>query len=138
MTARSEQNDALPDLPIPRIQDSVAAFLASVEPLLGESELLKARDEAAELESRTDLHEALQEMRSECIKQGKSYLEDFWHEAYLQPRGGIAVNVNPFFVLEVSLRLEIASPCNSQHDPNFCRMMPHQTGTARLHVPPHW
>ena len=122
MSARSEQSGTLPNLPIPSIQDSVASFLSSVEPLLSDGEMLKAKEEAAELESRSDLHEALQDLRSECIKQGKSYLEDFWYEGYLKPRGGIAVNVNPFFVLEVSRGacVEIASVCNSQLDgPNL-------------------
>jgi len=123
LSARSEQDDTLPDLPIPSIKDSIAAFLASVQPLLSESELEEAAEQARELESRSDLHEALGELREDCVKQGKSYLEDFWYNGYLQPRGGIAVNVNPFFVLEVRGTpgcLEIAPRCNGKAHPCIC------------------
>ncbi len=32
-----------------------------------------------------------------------SYVEEFWTEAYLAPDQSVVLNLNPFFVLEVSL-----------------------------------
>ena len=103
LSARSEANEALPQLPIQTIKNALDTFLESVAPLLSADELEQAAAEAKELEARQDLHDRLQQIREAAAKEGKSYLQDFWHQGYLQPRAGIAVNVNPFFVLEVSL-----------------------------------
>lgn len=32
----------------------------------------------------------------------KSYVEEFWNESYLQPDASVVLNLNPYFVLEVS------------------------------------
>lgn len=36
-----------------------------------------------------------------------SYVEEFWSDAYLAPDSSVVMNLNPFFVLEVSCLSEI-------------------------------
>lgn len=104
MPAAEEQPKqvGLPQLPLPGLSESLAAYLASVQPLLSEEEYAAeaevAKPDSPELQ---EAHAMAVKLHEESGKVGKSYFEDIWREAYLRPRGGLAVHVNPFFVLEV-------------------------------------
>eukprot|EP00960_Hanusia_phi_P029671 748095-Hanusia_phi.AAC.1 len=105
----------LPRLPIPELDLSVGDFLRAAKPLLSASEYEETQQVAKRfLENEGPvLHEKLLEY--DCMPGINSYIENFWEDAYLNqrrcgqegrariltlPYSSIAINTNPFFVLE--------------------------------------
>ncbi|MFV2171484.1 choline/carnitine O-acyltransferase [Actinomadura sp. LOL_016] len=102
--------DALPRVPLPALDETGARFLRWCEPLLTADEL--ARTEAALDEFvRPDgpgrrLHAALEEYdRSEGVH---SWLDTFWPYRYLGRRDRIALNANFFFLFRDSGETQVA------------------------------
>ena len=93
---------SLPDLPIPPLSQSLDLFYDCVRPLVTQAELAEAKALGDELlgESGTALHKRLVEYGAKERGSGRSHIERFWTDAYLQPDDALVLNVNPFFVLE--------------------------------------
>ncbi len=96
--------DRLPRVPLPTIEDSCARFLEWCEPLLTEEE--RARTEAAvtaflqpDSPART-LHAELE--RYNAAEGVRSWLDRFWPARYLGRRDRIALNANFFFLFQES------------------------------------
>ena len=94
---------ALPRLPVPSLEETLARFPDAVAALLS-CEMDQCRAEIKKfLESEGP---ALQKLLEEYDKQGEedgtvgSYVEEFWTDAYLAPDSSVVMNLNPFFVLE--------------------------------------
>jgi hypothetical protein len=116
---------SLPRLPIPSLEDTMARFPAAVCALLSSS-----HDSDDGSSSPFDIHGVntkemeeclasihnfletdgplLQKMLVEYERKGRedgtlgSFVEEFWSDAYLAPDSSVVMNLNPFFVLEVS------------------------------------
>lgn len=95
----ARQNE-LPRLPIPSLEESVEDMLRAIAPHVSAEKLAetKSKTETFIQSDGPRLHQALIEYDS--VPGRKSYLEDFWIDAYLLQRSSIAINTNPFFVLE--------------------------------------
>ncbi|QFG24430.1 choline/carnitine O-acyltransferase [Actinomadura sp. WMMB 499] len=100
-SARTFANeDALPRVPLPSLDDSAARFLRWCEPLLTADEHARTQEALDEF-VRPDgpgrrLHAALEEYdRSEGVH---SWLDTFWPYRYLGRRDRIALNANFFFL----------------------------------------
>jgi hypothetical protein len=117
---------SLPRLPIPSLEDTMARFPAAVCALLSSSH---DSDDGGS-SSPSDIHGVntkemeeclasihnfletdgplLQKMLVEYERKGRedgtlgSFVEEFWSDAYLAPDSSVVMNLNPFFVLEVS------------------------------------
>ncbi|WP_425425545.1 choline/carnitine O-acyltransferase [Amycolatopsis marina] len=96
--------DSLPRVPLPTLEDSCARFLEWSAPLLTEAELARTRDAVAEFlapdsPART-VHAALE--RYDTTEGVHSWLDTFWPARYLGRRDRIALNANFFFLFEES------------------------------------
>lgn len=99
-------DDLLPRLPIPDLSATCDRFLEVVAPLLSEKELEETKvvvddfrrpgGEGEALQSDLKAYDAL------GVEEGgaHSFVEEFWHHAYLAGRAPLPVHTNPFFVLE--------------------------------------
>lgn len=96
--------DVLPRLPIPTLQETMAKLPLRLQAILDENDLAIANDaikkfveaEGPELQDRLIHYE---KEGFETLKIG-SYVEEFWNEAYLSPDVSTVMNMNPFFILE--------------------------------------
>lgn len=92
--------DSLPRVPLPSIEDSCARFLEWCAPLLDDRQLVETERAVAEFlrpdsPART-LHAALEEYdRTDGVH---SWLDEFWPSRYLGRRDRIALNANFFFL----------------------------------------
>jgi carnitine O-acetyltransferase len=105
----------LPRLPIPTLEETLDRFPSAVRALFN------PENESREMEEclasvRKFLEEdgpKLQQLLVEYEWVGRengtlgSYVEEFWSDAYLAPDSSVVINLNPFFVLEVSCLSEI-------------------------------
>ncbi len=94
--------DRLPRVPLPTLEDSCARFLDWCAPLLTEAELATTRTAVAELlepdsPART-LHAALESYNDQDGV--RSWLDEFWRTRYLGRRDRIALNANFFFLFQ--------------------------------------
>lgn len=94
--------DGLPRVPLPTLEDTCARFLAWCAPLLSEDELTATRAAVAEYlapdsPSRT-LHAALEKF--DATEGVHSWLDIFWPYRYLGRRERIALNANFFFLFQ--------------------------------------
>lgn len=88
----------LPLLPIPELENSCNTYLRSVKQLLTEEEFTVVQ-ECVERFLKKEGPE-LQEKLKLYAKDKSSYVETFWHDAYLNAKGSVVLNLNPFFILE--------------------------------------
>ena len=89
--------DLLPDLPLPKVEDSVRKWLESIKPIVNEDQLADATAASSEF-LQSDAAE-LQKVLVQCAKASPNgnWLENFWLEfAYLRCRDSLATNVNFF------------------------------------------
>lgn len=103
---------ALPRLPIPSLEETLDKFPSCVCALLDNEHNVTSKEmEKCMASIQTFLQEdgpRLQELLVEYEREGRekgtlgSYVEEFWSEAYLAPDSSVVMNLNPFFVLEVS------------------------------------
>jgi carnitine O-acetyltransferase len=89
---------SLPKLPIPSLEDTCQRYLNYIYTLQSAEEFEISKQKVQEFLLKEG--KILQEKLLEYAKDKDSYIEDFWYEAYLNIRGSVTLNVNPFFVLE--------------------------------------
>ncbi|KAH7885657.1 carnitine acetyl transferase [Phlebopus sp. FC_14] len=90
--------DGLPKLPIPSLEDTCQRYLTALRGLQDDREhAATARAVAAFLEGEGP---ALQARLKEWAAHRASYIEDFWYESYLSHSDPVVLALNPFFVLE--------------------------------------
>ena len=90
--------EKLPKMPIPPLEDTCARFVTTVTPLLSEAELEGTRKTVAGFLASEG--PKLQKALLDYAADKDSYIEDFWHDAYLTGEGSLVLNINPYFVLE--------------------------------------
>lgn len=88
----------LPKLPIPPLEETCARYLEYIHALQSPEEYETSKQRVADFLAHDG--PALQQKLIEYDQDKKSYIEDFWYEAYLNHRSSVVLNVNPFFVLE--------------------------------------
>jgi carnitine O-acetyltransferase len=88
----------LPKLPIPPLEDTCERYLEYIAALQSPEELALSKARVAQF--LTEDGPRLQHKLLEYDQDKKSFIEDFWYEAYLNHRSSVVLNVNPFFVLE--------------------------------------
>ncbi|UZJ56481.1 hypothetical protein CBS101457_005801 [Exobasidium rhododendri] len=88
----------LPKLPIPKLEDSCAKYLTSLQPLQSEEDHEKTKGvvEAFLKNEGPKLQAELQSYASDKA----SYIEQWWDESYLSADDSVVLNLNPFFILE--------------------------------------
>ncbi|TMW65730.1 hypothetical protein Poli38472_008372 [Pythium oligandrum] len=86
---------SLTRLPIPKLEDTIARYLASVEPVVTPAQLEDTRRAVKAFQEGVgpELHKALVE-RDEANKH-TSYINQWWLEMYLSDRQPIVINYNP-------------------------------------------
>ncbi|WFD07931.1 carnitine O-acetyltransferase [Malassezia vespertilionis] len=92
------QQDKLPKLPIPDLEESCKKYLKSLEPLQTFEQ--HAASKAAVAEFLQNEGPKLQEELIEYAKTKHSYIEEFWDDSYLMGNDSVVLNLNPFFILE--------------------------------------
>ncbi|KAI9310142.1 acyltransferase ChoActase/COT/CPT [Dichotomocladium elegans] len=93
-----EYQDKLQKLPIPELEGTIKRFLAAVKPLQTPEEHSTTQIACAEFLKGEG--QALQEELKKYAADKKSYIEEFWYDAYLQTTDPVVLNLNPFFLLE--------------------------------------
>lgn len=88
----------LPKLPIPPLEDTCGRYLEYVAALQSAEELALTKARVAQFLKEDGPR--LQQKLLAYDQDKKSFIEDFWYEAYLNHRSSVVLNVNPFFVLE--------------------------------------
>ncbi|KAF8125069.1 acyltransferase ChoActase/COT/CPT [Boletus edulis] len=90
--------DALPKLPIPPLEDTCKRYLTALRGLQDDEEhVATTRAVQKFLEGEGP---ALQERLKQWAAGRASYIEDFWYESYLSHSDPVVLALNPFFVLE--------------------------------------
>jgi carnitine O-acetyltransferase len=90
----------LPQLPIPELSETLEKYLRAVKPLLCADEYAETM-RVVEAFGSKEGKQLDEELRKKSAGEEGSFLEAWWRRAYLEGRQCTAVNVNPFFVLEV-------------------------------------
>lgn len=91
----------LPRLPLPTLEETLNKFQTAVEAVYDNKESIKKTIDDFLQNDGPKLQKLLQEYDLECCeKAGRSYVEEFWNEAYLSPDTSVVLNLNPFFLLE--------------------------------------
>ncbi|KAK0567118.1 carnitine O-acetyltransferase yat1 [Tilletia horrida] len=93
-----KDQDKLPKLPIPDLQDTCNRYLASLEHLQTKDEH-QATQHAVQhfLDNQGP---ALNQALHQYAKSKNSYIEEWWDESYLNASDSVVLNLNPFFILE--------------------------------------
>ncbi|EKX45449.1 hypothetical protein GUITHDRAFT_163286 [Guillardia theta CCMP2712] len=83
-----------------QLEESISDFLRAAKPLLSPAEFEETQHLAKQFlqEEGPVIHDKLLEY--DAMPGINSYIENFWEDAYLTQRSSIAINTNPFFVLE--------------------------------------
>lgn len=89
---------SLPKLPIPTLEETCREYLKSIVALQTPEEHEKTKVAIKDFLSKEG--PILQQRLIAYEHDKASFIEDFWYEAYLNHRGSVTLNVNPFFVLE--------------------------------------
>lgn len=99
----ANQND-LPRLPIPALNETMAKLPSRLVALLDENEMEEANKVINDflVNKGPELQQKLIEYEQEGFESEKigSYIEEFWNESYLRPDISTVLNLNPFFILE--------------------------------------
>ncbi|KAG6852742.1 hypothetical protein C0991_009408 [Blastosporella zonata] len=92
------QQQTLPKLPIPELEDTCRRYLRALEGLQDEQEYLKTKDAVRDFLENDG--PKIQEKLKEWATRKDSYIEDFWYESYLSFSDPVVLALNPFFVFE--------------------------------------
>lgn len=92
------QQDQLPKLPIPDLENTCRSYLAALKPLQSAREHQSTID-AVKVFLATSGPELQEELKA-YAKTRTSYIEQFWHDSYLNYDSPVVLNLNPFFLLE--------------------------------------
>lgn len=93
-----KNQNQLPKLPIPDLQDTTRRYLSALKPLQSPKEH-EATKKAVE-EFLINEGPKLQEKLKTYATDKSSYIEEFWYDSYLQFTDPVVLNLNPFFLLE--------------------------------------
>ncbi|KAL4172705.1 hypothetical protein KRP22_007868 [Phytophthora ramorum] len=101
---------SLTRLPIPKLEDSLARYLAAVEPVVSPQQLADTRHAVAAFQSGvgTDLHQAL--VARDAANKHTSYINQWWLEMYLTDRQPLPINYNP----QIKLKMDPVPARNAQ------------------------
>ncbi|KAI1780471.1 choline/Carnitine O-acyltransferase [Hypoxylon cercidicola] len=90
--------DSLPKLPIPELEQTCKKYLAALKPLQGPREHSETKIAVQEF-LKKDGPELQRKLQEYAV--GKtSYIEQFWYDSYLNFDNPVVLNLNPFFLLE--------------------------------------
>lgn len=92
------QQDQLPKLPIPDLENTCRSYLAALKPLQSAREHQNTID-AVKVFLATSGPELQEELKA-YAETRTSYIEQFWHDSYLNYDSPVVLNLNPFFLLE--------------------------------------
>ncbi|KAN0086309.1 Choline/Carnitine o-acyltransferase domain containing protein [Tylopilus felleus] len=101
--------DALPKLPIPPLEDTCKRYLTALRGLQDDEEHV-ASTRAVQSFLQGD-GSALQERLKQWAAGRASYIEDFWYESYLSHSNPVVLALDPFFQLPRAAALIISSLC---------------------------
>ncbi|KAF9076322.1 acyltransferase ChoActase/COT/CPT [Rhodocollybia butyracea] len=90
--------DKLPKLPVPRLEDTCARYLRSLEALQDPEEHAKTKEVVKEFLEKEGPE--IQQKLIQWAETQNSYIEEFWYESYLSHSDPVVLALNPFFVLE--------------------------------------
>lgn len=90
--------DSLPKLPIPDLEDTCRRHLDALAALQGPREHEESKAAVREF-LKTD-GPSLQEKLKNYATSKTSYIEQFWYDSYLNFDSSVVLNLNPFFLLE--------------------------------------
>lgn len=101
---------SLTRLPIPKLEDSVARYLAAVEPVVSPAQFQDTVRAAKAFESGVgpQLHQAL--VDRDNANKHTSYINQWWLEMYLSDRQALPINYNP----QIKLKADPTPAKNSQ------------------------
>ncbi|KZV71963.1 acyltransferase ChoActase/COT/CPT [Peniophora sp. CONT] len=92
------QQDTLPKLPIPPLEETCRRYLKALEGLQDSKD--HARTKTAVDSFLQGEGPKIQEKLLKWAETKDSYIEDFWYESYLSHSDPVVLALNPFFVLE--------------------------------------
>lgn len=101
---------SLPRLPIPKLEDTLARYLAAVEPVVSAAQFADAKA-AVESFSKGDgpaLHSAL--VARDAANKHTSYINAWWLDMYLTDRQPLVINYNP----QIKLKADPVAAKNAQ------------------------
>ncbi|KKK23282.1 hypothetical protein P175DRAFT_0432966 [Aspergillus ochraceoroseus IBT 24754] len=90
--------DSLPKLPIPDLENTCQKYLDALSPLQTMREQEETRASVRDF-LKTD-GPILQERLQKYASSKTSYIEQFWYDSYLNYDSPVVLNLNPFFLLE--------------------------------------
>lgn len=90
--------DSLPKLPIPDLEDTCRKYIESLAPLQTPREHEETKAAVHDF-LKSDGPE-LQERLKKYASSKTSYIEQFWYDSYLNFDNSVVLNLNPFFLLE--------------------------------------
>ncbi|KAE9003791.1 Carnitine O-palmitoyltransferase 2 [Phytophthora rubi] len=101
---------SLTRLPIPKLEDSLARYLAAVEPVVGAQQLADTRRAVQTFQSGVgpELHRAL--VARDAENKHTSYINQWWLEMYLRDRQPLPINYNP----QIKLKMDPVPAKNAQ------------------------
>jgi carnitine O-acetyltransferase len=109
-----DNQNGLPRLPIPELEDTIARFQARLEALHTTPDERDVTQRICNEFLARDgpvLQQALRDYEADGVAQRRigSYIEEFWNESYLSPDTSVVLNLNPFFLLETHPDPKIAN-----------------------------
>ncbi|ETL50117.1 hypothetical protein L916_00604 [Phytophthora nicotianae] len=101
---------SLTRLPIPKLEDTLTRYLASVEPVVTSDQLAETRRAVMDFQSGVgpELHRAL--VARDAANTHTSYINQWWLEMYLDDRQPLPINYNP----QIKLKMDPVPAKNSQ------------------------
>ncbi|KAG0142983.1 hypothetical protein CROQUDRAFT_49466 [Cronartium quercuum f. sp. fusiforme G11] len=90
----------LPKLPIPPLKDTCERYLAALEALQTPDEHAATKAVVARFLESDGPRLQEQLVTYAAQRPSRSYIEEFWYEAYLHHTSSVVLNLNPFFILE--------------------------------------
>ncbi|EIW74513.1 carnitine acetyl transferase [Coniophora puteana RWD-64-598 SS2] len=94
------EQDKLPKLPIPPLEDTCRRYLTALRGLQDDQEHENTRRAVEAFLAEGGDGQRLQEKLQKWAEDKASYIEDFWYESYLSHSDPVVLALNPFFVLE--------------------------------------
>ncbi|KAL5514087.1 hypothetical protein ACEPAG_2848 [Sanghuangporus baumii] len=92
--------DRLPRLPVPPLEDTCRRYLRALEGLQSQAEHEQTKRAVKAFLEDPDKGPRMQRKLQEWAGDKNSYIEDFWYESYLSHTDPVVLALNPYFVLE--------------------------------------
>ncbi|XP_026099886.1 carnitine O-acetyltransferase-like [Carassius auratus] len=91
--------ESLPKLPVPPLKQTCSRYLASLEPLISEEEMMHTRQLMDEFLQPGGIGERLQKSLERRARKTENWLSDWWMQSYLDSRMPVAMYTSPGVVL---------------------------------------